>query len=74
VANLVIMSLKTVVIIKEGTAGREVLVGGTYTSYITQTQKACSPKYASIQDAKNAIVEWRWNLSRLFVSRKLSGR
>jgi len=33
VANLVIMSLKTVIIIKERIAGREVLVRGTYILY-----------------------------------------
>lgn len=29
------------------------------TFYITLTQKHCSPKYAAIQEAKNAIVEWQ---------------
>ena len=37
-ANLVIMSLKTVVIIKKGTAGREVLVKGTYILYNSDTK------------------------------------
>ena len=37
-ANLVIMSLKTVVIIKEGIAGREVLVRGTYILYNSDTK------------------------------------
>lgn len=38
-ANLVIMSLKKVVIIKERIAGREVLVRGTYILYKSDTKK-----------------------------------
>lgn len=37
-ANLVIMTLKTVVIIKEGIAGWEVLVSGTYILYNSDTK------------------------------------